>query len=63
MIEQTPAALSPLRTRLIAFAVLAAIALASIALIDHRAMQLMREYERERGQPAPPTTLVERTFV
>lgn len=49
--------LSPLRTRLIAFAVLVVIALVSILLIDHRAMQRMDEHEQEfsgRSQFAVP---------
>lgn len=42
--------LSPLRVRLITFAVLALIALASIWLIDRRAMQRQAQLQQERRQ-------------
>lgn len=43
-------ALAPLRIRLLVFAVLLAIAIVSIVLIDRRAMQRMAELKRD---PAP----------
>ncbi|MFW6061008.1 MAG: hypothetical protein ACODAQ_12575 [Phycisphaeraceae bacterium] len=44
--------LAPLRTRLLVFALLALLALASIWLIDRRAMTRMHEY-RQQSTPTP----------
>lgn len=47
--------LAPLRTRLIVFALLALIAVASIWLIDRRAMKRMHEYRQQQQQQQQPT--------
>lgn len=53
MNEPSATKLSPLRKRLLVFAVLVVIALGSIWLIDRRAMERMREHEQQQRSVMP----------